>query len=1184
MSKFKLSLKEKALIGITAVLLPIIITFFLIYNHNRVFLKQRILDTLTVIAESYEGQVYQFLDMCKRRAQDFASDGFIRSQLLKETSGKGNSTHILSKHLVKNKIILDKTIKTIHVLSLDGRVAASTDSFQIGMDFSNKEYFVRGKDAVTIVETYVEHPELPELAVAAPVLTKDTGRLIGVIVNFIKISELNKLLLGEYNKELGAISWGKGQGEWKTLEVYLVNKDKLMITQSIFVEDAVLKQVVDTLPVNACLTPNKEMSGFYKDYRGVEVVGASMCLPSMKWVLLVEIDRDEVLISVKTILISTLIMAGVVVLMIVLLFIVFLKRVVRPIRLISDAAKDIAYGDYDVVVPIQASDEIGMLGESFNYMANQIKARETALTKSEASLSAAQKIANLGGWEWDIVKNKVYWSYEALRIIGSVQVKYGAKYEIFLNCVHSDDRDFVKKSVDNAINNKKSLDVDFRIIFKDTTTRFVNKKAVVGFDETGKVNRIIGTLQDITERRQREEEINLLQTLILAVSDTKNLHDALVITLEKVCNATGWIYGEAWVPEPAGKYLARDHAFYSKVAGLDKFSKLSGAYRFTPGIGLPGRTWSSKHPIWIKDVTLDENYPRAAIAKEAGLKAGAAFPVLAGGEVVAIVAFYMLEPRERDERLISLVSSAVVQLGQVIKHKQVEGALHESEERLMSVMNNTPAVIYIKDIQGRFLFINKQFERLFHIKREELEGETPYDCFPKEVADSHLENDRKVFEAKIPMEFDEIATHDDGTIHDYISVKFPLCDIGGTVYAVCGISTDITERRRLEEEKEKLQDQLYHSQRLESVGQLAGGIAHDFNNIMTVIIGYGNLLKMEIQKESPSSVYIDRILTSAEKAANLTQGLLAFSRKQIRNPKPVNLNEIVRRTEVILRKLISENIKLKINLTDKECIVMADSGQIERVLMNLATNSRDAMPDGGQLIIDTDVVEIDNGFIKMHGYGEIGKYALITVTDTGVGMDEETKEKMFEPFFTTKEVGKGTGLGLSIVYGIVIQHDGFIDVRSETGKGAAFKIYLPLTKAVVEKIKPKMYSTLKGGKETILIAEDEESVRELTKISLEVQGYKVIEAVDGEEAVNKFMKNKDKIKLLLLDVVMPGKNVKEVYDEIKKIRPDIKALFMSGYGEKVVHKRGILKEGLNYITKPVSPSELQEKVREVLDS
>ena len=276
MSKFKLSLKEKALIGITAVLLPIIITFFLIYNYNRVFLKQRILDTLTVIAECYEGQVYQFLDMCKRRAQDFASDGFIRSQLLKETRGRGNSTHILSKHLVKNKIILDKTIKTIHVLSLDGRVAASTDSSKIGMDFSNKEYFVRGKDAVTIVETYVEHPELPELAVAAPVLTKDTGRLIGVIVNFIKISELNKLLLGEYNKELGAISWGKGLGAWKTLEVYLVNKDKLIITQSIFVEDAVLKQVVDTLPVNAGLTSNKEIDGFYKDYRGVEVAGVSM--------------------------------------------------------------------------------------------------------------------------------------------------------------------------------------------------------------------------------------------------------------------------------------------------------------------------------------------------------------------------------------------------------------------------------------------------------------------------------------------------------------------------------------------------------------------------------------------------------------------------------------------------------------------------------------------------------------------------------------------------------------------------------------------------------------------------------------------------------------------------------------------------------------------------------------------
>jgi CheY-like chemotaxis protein len=263
--------------------------------------------------------------------------------------------------------------------------------------------------------------------------------------------------------------------------------------------------------------------------------------------------------------------------------------------------------------------------------------------------------------------------------------------------------------------------------------------------------------------------------------------------------------------------------------------------------------------------------------------------------------------------------------------------------------------------------------------------------------------------------------------------------------------------------------------------------------------------------------------------------------------------------------------------------VMADSSQMEQVLMNLATNARDAMPNGGSLVISTKRVELDTEFIKAHAYGKPGSYALISIEDTGYGIDHATRKRIFEPFFTTKEVGKGTGLGLSMVYGIINQHEGHINLYSQPGKGTTFKIYLPLIKSKIKEIEPAALPILKGGDETVLIAEDDVQVRELTKEVLSGFGYKVIEAKDGADAVKIFIENKDKIQLLILDVIMPKKNGKEVYDEIKELKPEVKTIFISGYTADMIHKKGILEKGLNFISKPILPDELLRKIREVLD-
>ncbi|MBM4141002.1 MAG: response regulator, partial [Nitrospira sp.] len=444
-----------------------------------------------------------------------------------------------------------------------------------------------------------------------------------------------------------------------------------------------------------------------------------------------------------------------------------------------------------------------------------------------------------------------------------------------------------------------------------------------------------------------------------------------------------------------------------------------------------------------------------------------------------------------------------------------------------------------------------------------------------------------------------------------LSTATPYRDKEGKITEYRGIMRDVTQQRKLEQ-------QLLQAQKMEAVGQLAGGIAHDFNNILQAIIGYGSLLQMKIPKNDPLRHNVDQILASSERAASLTHGLLAFSRRQIINLKPVKLNEIVRRVEKLLLRLISEDIELRIILypttppviplhppllkgdrgglfekegekgfereagASEDLTIMADSSQIEQVLMNLANNARDAMPDGGLLTMGTELVELGEEYIKTYGYGKPGMYALISVTDTGEGMDENIREKIFEPFFTTKEVGKGTGLGLSMVYGIIKQHNGYINVYSELGKGTTFKIYLPLTTSEVEERKPTETTITIGGTETILLAEDDADVRTFTKSVLEEFGYTVIEAGNGEDAVKRFIENKDKVQLLLLDVIMPKKNGKEVYEEIRKTRPEIKALFMSGYAANTIQKEGILEEGLKFVLKPISPTKLLRKVREVL--
>ena len=1027
MKKFELkkSLSKKALIGVAIILLPIIISFMLSYSKNKAYIKKRTLGDLTVVAEAYEGQVYKFLEMTKRRAQDFASDGFIRNQLLKKVRGRGFSGGALNKHLVKNKLALDSAIKTIHVLSLDGRVVASTHSAEIGKDYSHEASFINGKDIITIVERKTGHGEEPELAVSAPIVTKETGRPLGIIINFIRISELNNLLFGEFNRKMGAISWNNGR--WKTMEIYLVNKDKLMITKSIFIEDAVLRQMVDTPPVNLCLTSGKEMAAFYKNYRGVKVAGASMYFPSMQWTLLAEVDEDEVLAPVNYIKMNGVILGSIVIAMIVLLFILFEEKVVKPLYIISNAAKRIASGHYDVSMPVHTQDEIGMLYESFNRMSNDIKDRTSDLIKSRASLAEAQQIAHIGNWEWDVVNNTTYESEETCHILGMLPEEFDATHKTFVHCIHPDDRDRVVKSVSDALHGKTSYDIEFRVLHKDGASRFVYERAVATLDETGKVIRMTGIIQDITERKLAEE------------------------------------------------------------------------------------------------------------------------------------------------------------------------SLQKSEELYQSILNNTTSVVTVKDMQGRYTFVNKQYEKLFLAGN--MRGKTDYDLWPEGIANVIRTYDRKVMESKSLLEFDEVLPHYDG-LHAYISVKFPLCDSKGNVYAVCSILTDITERKRMETELQKahaqneqliasipsiliyvdkedrilewnktaervfgiasstvvgkpfcesgiqwndrevvkqilscrnskqptriddarfrkpdgkvgflgitvnsvndtvenqstlliigsditqrktIESQLVQAQKLESIGQLAAGIAHEINtptqyvgdNTRFLQDAFGEFNKLNgkytelleacrnggasvnllqeidlAEKEADVEYLIEEIpkaiqqsLEGTERIAKIVRAMKEFSHPGQDEKTPMDINKAIESTITVARnewKYVADMVTVfDTSLPLVPCL----PGEFNQVILNIIINAAHAVSD----VVGNGTGR--KGIITVTT-SRSGNCAEVRIHDTGTGIHEEIKSKIFDPFFTTKPVGKGTGQGLSIVHAIVVEkHRGTITFETEAGKGTTFIIRIPI--------------------------------------------------------------------------------------------------------------------------------------------
>ncbi len=696
---------------------------------------------------------------------------------------------------------------------------------------------------------------------------------------------------------------------------------------------------------------------------------------------------------------------------------------------------------------------------------------------------------------------------------------------------------YVIEQFEKGVRTENSLAADIPVKRKDGTIFYADIK-ISPVEIAGKTY-ALGISRDVTERRKNEQALRknkeFIENLIEAMNDGFSVLDA------------------------KGVRIMANSAFYRMTDFSEE--ELINA-------GPPYPFWPPEYMDDIK-AAFDKMKRREASDFELTFmrKNGERFPVIIStscvkneqGEITNyLVIFRDITRRKKAEELL----------------RQQENKYHILSQEFQALLDTIPDGIVHLSPDLRIIWANKTLMKQVGPDEEaHLTGKHCYEAFwnYKMLCDQ-CSAVRSV--ASSSYESGNIVTPD-GKILELRAV--PIIGKSGSVESIIEVIRDITEHRKLEE-------QLRQALKMEAVGQLAGGIAHDFNNILTAIIGYGQVTLMRMEKDDPHRLNIDHILEAADRAAHLTNDLLLFSRKHISDRKHADLNKIIEKMEKFLKRVIGEDIECKTILHGQPIHIQADVHQLEQVLMNLATNARDAMPQGGTFTVTTAQVDIHEDFISAHGYGRPGTYAVITISDTGKGMDHETSQRIFDPFFTTKDAGKGTGLGLAVVYGIIKQHDGYINVYSEPGTGTTFRIYLPVIAAgEYEHEKAPDAEQPSGGTETILLAEDDDTLRYLAKIVLEQVGYQVIAAVDGADAVKQYIENKDRVQILLLDLVMPKMSGKEAYDEIRKITPDIKTVFVSGYAPDMIRQKMLLDIGMSIMFKPVAPMELLKKVRNVLD-
>jgi two-component system cell cycle sensor histidine kinase/response regulator CckA len=752
----------------------------------------------------------------------------------------------------------------------------------------------------------------------------------------------------------------------------------------------------------------------------------------------------------------------------------------------------------------------------------------------QAMLSSAARIAGLGSWEHDLANDRLEWDDETLRIFGITRQAFGGNAAAFFAFVHPEDREALKAMQVKARPSHGTTEMEYRIVRPDGAVRNIHDRGQVTRYEAGKPVQSTGMVMDVTEQRQAEEflrvQAHILDNIGQAVIAT-DIEARVTYANRNAGKVYGWSVSEMLgqnameivVPQPSREQAERI------MAGLHH-----------------GENWSGEFLSQRRD--------------------GSVFP-----------AFVTSAPlTDKNGKLTGVVGISA----DITERKRSQEALRASEERWRAIFENSAVGIALADEKGFLTLTNRAYQKMVGYTDEELRSMSFLDLTHEEDRAANADMANQLWQGKLQQfQHEKRYRCKDGKL---IWVRNTVSIAPGTEITsrfAMAIVEDVTERRSLEE-------QVRQSQRMEAVGRLAGGIAHDFNNMLGVILGHCASLEEKLPVGNPERKGVEQIKKASIRSADLTRQLLAFSRKQILLPRVLDLNATVADLSSMLDSLIGDDVNLVIRPGGKLGYVKADPGQIGQVVMNLVVNARDAMPQGGHVLIATENVVL-NGQPAANGLSTApGPYIMLSISDSGCGIEAETLSHIFEPFFTTKEQGKATGLGLATVYGIVKQSDGSIAVESQPGQGTTFKIYLPQVEGELQaEVVERAESSADGGEETILLAEDEPMLREIVRFQLENAGYTVLEAHDGKEAMEVARKHTGKIDLLLTDVLMTGgTNGLELAAQIAPTRPELKVLYMTGYTADVIDTKGAANVQDKVLQKPFTAVSLRNKIREVLSA
>ncbi|MBI1745405.1 MAG: PAS domain S-box protein [Acidobacteria bacterium] len=764
---------------------------------------------------------------------------------------------------------------------------------------------------------------------------------------------------------------------------------------------------------------------------------------------------------------------------------------------------------------------------------NDLQRAEFVLRQSKQEYEAL--VDSIDGIVWEADPGTLGFTYvsrQAERILGFPIATWIHQPAFLAEHIHADDREWVLRDIYAAVADQRRHELEYRMYAADGRTVWLRQLGSLGIDDE-RVAKLRGVMFDVTARKQAVEQLQLsenhLRTIINAEPEcVKTLdRDGILLDMNPAglaiieAPSRGHVIGQPMLPMVVPEY--RD-AFQALVT--DVFDGKERALEFEI-LTLNGhRRWLATRAVPLRD------------------------------------------PRNEVTALLSITRD-------ITEQRQAQAALQASEDRYRKLFENANDAMFTLDLEGNFTSVNKAGERILGYPRDEiLKMDISHFLMPADLSRAR----------QIPSRagFGTIAITDEFEVLVKGGCRVAL-DIGlqpilheGTLVGIQGLARDVTERKRLE-------SQLRHAQRMESIDTLAGGMAHDFNNILTGIIGYCDLAMRDLSLDHPHYKSLREIQKLGERAANLTRQLLTFARKQALEPRPIHINAVLADLSQFIQRVLGENIVFRVITRGDLAQIHADVTQIEQVLMNLCINARDAMPQGGTLLIEAQDVKLDESFCTNHPWAKPGDYLQISITDTGTGIDRNTQERIFDPFFTTKEPGRGTGLGLAIVYSIIQQHRGMIEVQSAIGRGTTFRIYLPVQAGVALVTEADDVQTLQDGKETLLVVEDEAVIRDLMVGVLREQGYQMLTAANGNEALQVLLEKLALVNLVVSDAVMPGVGGRELYEILKSHKPSLRLLFISGNKIQMLRESFESTEGLDFLEKPFKPSELTQKVRQLLD-